>query len=710
MSDETKDEINIGDVSNSQAIAAGRNARASVTNNYILPDYRPDAVYNLPQPNPHFVGRAAQLEIIAANFASAANPLVVTQAIAGLGGVGKTQLALAYAHTRRDQYDMLWLLRANDVPTLNNELRLLGVTLELSTPEVQDADVIRTKVLNHLSSSKKRWLLLYDNVDELTPRELRPYLPGGGHLLITSRRAAAHWQAFGQTLALDTFTEAEATAFWQERKLPTAPELATLAQELGYLPLALEQAAAFMQVQQLPAAEYLAWFREARDSLWAEEEAPTDYPTTVATTWQIGFDHARQRKGAAELLNLCCFLDPDGIPLDLIKQVATLPPVGARRDAPLHQSTLQEVVADERQLRLALTALRDYSLLRQADDGTIALHRLVQTVARDRLGQEQARAWVELAVDLLCKAYHYDEYNMSTWVAAGDLIPHLTAATELAAQLNCESENNAYLNNLVGFFLFAWGRYVTAISFIERALAVYKAVLGDDHPKTSHSLNNMGYLLQAMGRLDEASTFYEQALAIRQKVLGDNHPDTAQSLNTMGGLLRAMGRLEEARPFLEQALAIRQKVLDDDHPSTADSLNNMGGLLEAMGRLEKAQTFYEQALAIRQKVLGNDHPDTATSFNNMGDLLYIMGQFAEARPFYEQALGIRKRVLGDDHPNTATSLKNLAVLANHEEDYVESAWLMRQALVIREKRLGPDHPDTVNSREDLAAIEAKISS
>ncbi|MCA9919374.1 MAG: hypothetical protein KC445_15550, partial [Anaerolineales bacterium] len=196
-------------------------------------------------------------------------------------------------------------------------------------------------------------------MDELTPRDLRPYLPGGGHLLITSRRATAHWQAFGQTLALDTFTQAEAAAFWQERKLPDAPELAKLAKELGYLPLALEQAAAFMQVQQLPAADYLAWFREARDSLWAEEDAPTDYPKTVATTWQIGFEHARQRKGAADLLNLCCFLDPDGIPLDLIQQVATL------ETSVFFKKTdvlLAEVVADERQLRLALTALRDYSL------------------------------------------------------------------------------------------------------------------------------------------------------------------------------------------------------------------------------------------------------------------------------------------------------------------------------------------------------------
>lgn len=142
------DEINVGNISHSQNIAIGRNAQVIV-----YPDYRPDAVYNLPPPNPHFVGRIDQLEMIAANFASAANPLVVTQAIAGLGGVGKTQLALAYAHMRRDQYDMLWLLRANDVPTLDNEFRLLGEALGLPV-RGQDAETTRTLVLSELSSGK----------------------------------------------------------------------------------------------------------------------------------------------------------------------------------------------------------------------------------------------------------------------------------------------------------------------------------------------------------------------------------------------------------------------------------------------------------------------------------------------------------------------------------------------------------------------------
>ena len=697
------DEIKVNNIEKSEGIAIGDGARVDINKTYVLSAYRPDAVHNLPPPNPHFVGRTEQLEQIAQNFANAANPLVVTQAIAGLGGVGKTQLALAYAHTRRAQYNMLWLLRASDVPTLDNELRLLGEALGLPV-RGQDAEAIRTLVLSHLSSSQKQWLLLYDNVDELTPRDLRPYLPGGGHLLITSRRAAAHWQTFGQTLALDTFTEAEAVKFWQERELPAAPELAELAKELGQLPLAMEQAAAFMQVQQLPAAEYLSWFREARESLWAEEEPPTDYPKTVAATWQIGFDHARQRKGAADLLNLCCFLDPDGIPLDLVKQVTTLdPPVGARRDAPLQIATLQEVVGDERQLRLALTALRDYSLL-QVEDDMITLHRLVQTVARDRMGQERERAWVELAVDLLVKAYPYDPRKVETWAAAGDLLPHFMTVTYFAHIYNCKTENTAHLNHETGYFVQSRGNYATAKLFYERALAIFEELLGTAHPFTTTILNNLGSLLHAMGNLDKARSHLERALSAKEKLLGSEHPETGAAIANLGSLIQDMGKLDEAKPYFERAVGIFKKAPEPNHSNLAIGLTNLGGLLHKMGELASARAYYEEALTIKMIIFGPRHPSTAQSLNNLGGLMYDLNDLASAKLYLEQALSIREQTLPPAHPKLAESLNNLGGLLKDFGEWTKALQYYKRALIIREKVLGPDHPDTANSLNNLGNL------
>ncbi|MCP5096507.1 MAG: tetratricopeptide repeat protein, partial [Chloroflexi bacterium] len=554
-------EIRTDNIDKSIGVAVGRGATANVT--LTLPDTRPEAVIHLPPLNERFTGRTAQLAAIAKTFGEKDNRIAITQAISGLGGVGKTQLAIAYAYTHRDQYDMIWLLQADGTITLDSELRQLGTTLGLDLTNI-DADTARKMVLSALGTSKKQWLLLYDNADNIPPRELRHYLPSGGHLLITSRRAATQWGNVARPLILETFTPDEADAFWQNHSFSAEDVLTDLTAALDHLPLAMEQAAAFMHKQQMAPADYLAWFKEQRDSLWANEDTPDDYPFTVATTWKIGFDHAQKQAGAADLLHLCCFFAPDGIPLALIKAgTEQLPP------------QLAELVTDKRQLMLAVTALRDYSLARQDEDGNLSIHRLVQTVARDRMSAEQRAEWGHVVIELLI-ANLGDWKRLHEWADGKNLLPHMITVAESGTQQNWGTERLAYLCNKVGYYLIFLGEYTAARPFYEQALAIRQQVLGDDHSDTANSLNNMGSLLNAMGELAQARPYLEQALAIRQQVLGDDHPDTAQSLNNMGTLLNAMGELAQAQPLYKQALAIRQQVLGDDHSDTANSLNNMG--------------------------------------------------------------------------------------------------------------------------------------
>ncbi|MCP4426852.1 MAG: hypothetical protein GY803_20380, partial [Chloroflexi bacterium] len=265
------DSITAGDISNSQAIAIGDGAAATVV--YNLPDTRPHSVNNLTPFNPNFTGRYATLTAVADAFDASDDSIVVTQAISGMGGVGKTQAALAYAHLHRDRYDIIWRLQADDTTALDNDLRQLGETLGLDAA-AKDAPTMRRMVLSHLSTSRKATLLLYDNADRIEPRDLRPYLPSDCHLLITSRRDDSQWSGLARTLTLGTFTEAEAMAFWarrMERELEREEEggFAALGEELGHLPLALEQAAAFMLKRKKGAAAYLKQFKERRAALWA---------------------------------------------------------------------------------------------------------------------------------------------------------------------------------------------------------------------------------------------------------------------------------------------------------------------------------------------------------------------------------------------------------------------------------------------------------
>ncbi|MCZ7669410.1 MAG: tetratricopeptide repeat protein [Chloroflexi bacterium] len=553
-------------------------------------------------------------------------------------------------------------------------------------------------VRSWLNSTDKRWLLLCDNADETEPRRLRHFLPQNpkGRILITSRNP--HWQSLGSVLRLDVFTPDEAAAFWRE-KLGAGDETkrAELAAELGFLPLALEQAAA-----------YMAENSESRSLPGAVPGAATSVVARYASTRRLPRHHYHhlehqlcpgaanpgRRRPAQPMLLFSARRHPAG--------AADRPRRGAAPD-------LAAVLPDDLARNKALHALTGYSLLTR-QDGTVTIHRLVQTVARDQMKTELAQTWVEAAVDLLRKAYRYDPHDMNTWPMCAELLPHLRITTELADEREIHTNHAAFLNNEAGFYLNQNGQYTAARPFYERALAIREQALGPDHPDTAQSLNNLGALHSAMGNLSEARPFYERALAIREQALGSDHPDTARSLNNLGALHRAMGNLSEARPFYERALAINEQALGPDHPDTARSLNNLGYLHRAMGNLSDARPFYERALAITEQALGPDHPDTARSLNNLGSLLQDMGNLSEARPFYERALAIREQALGPDHPDTALSLNNLAVLSYYENDKAEAAHLMQRALIIWEAALGSDHPDTQSSRQSLSIIQSELNS
>lgn len=714
--------------------------------------------------NPNFTGREPMLARLDAQLHRAQGTVVVSQAITGLGGVGKTQLAVEYIYRQQADaqtaYDLVWWLRADTVVNLAADMAALAVAVGAMSPEDPDQQAALNAARRWLAQTARRWLLLVDNADDLPPRALSPYLPaaGQGHILITSRYP--HWGGLvGQDriLPLDTFTRPESLAFLQTRlpvrsrrfiafdgnKLPTTneneeeeAEMDRLADLLGDFPLALEHAVAYMETRQMDCAAYRQLYERQRQELWRRATPPDRYHATITTTWQMAFEQIQKTPGAVDLLNLCCFLAPEEIPLDLI-----------RNQTSEVSETSEVSLADPLALADAVAALRRYSLVAREGD-SLRLHRLVQTVARDRMPPELARQGVETAVYLLRQAYRFNQHDITTWARCGELLPHLQAACEQADVYGIETNNLAFLNNETGAYLDHYGNLAAARPYYERALAIREKVLGAEHPSTAQSLNNLGYLLQVRGDYERARSYLDRALVIREKVLGAEHPDTALSLNNLGNLLQTIGDYAGAKSYLERALSIWEKVLGPEHPDTAFSLNNLGHLLDCMGDYTAARPYYERALVIREKVLGPEHPSTAaslnnlglllqatgdnagaltyveralniqekvlgpehpniaSSLNNLGGLLQTIGDYAGARPHYERALAIREKVLGPTHPNTASTLNNLAVLCYYQGDYQEAARLMRRALAISEQRLGPQHPDTVSSRKNLAAIEA----
>ena len=662
---------------------------------------------HLPPFNPNFTGRSDLLQWLANDQTSNdGNHMVSMRAICGLGGVGKSQLALAYAYNHLEAYDLVYWLSVEPESTVGSELATLGRALGLPVDDIADQQKIIQQVKAWLAGTSRRWLLLFDNADSIEPRALRPYLPGSGpgRVIIASRNC--NWAGVvgrEQVRSIDVFTSAEAVDFVQGRLPDEDPvAIAALAEELGYLPLALEHAVAFMETRASSAAAYRRLYQEKRQALWARAEPPDAYHATITTTWEMGFQHARQTPGASELLNLCCCLAPDSIPLTLIQQIREI-----ELPHPQVAEPLLALLADELAFGDALLALSRYALLTHERD-TICLHRLVQQVALDRMGAERRNAWVETAVALLAATWSFDQHDMSSWPACAALLPQMSAVAIVATQAGLESEQVAQINSDTGFYLNAFGEPTIARAYYERGLAIREAILSPDHLDTARSLNNLGALLKTMGELADARIYMERALAIREAVLGPDHPDTAITIDNLGTLLFSVGDLAAARPHFERALAIREAELGEDHPDTARSLNNLAFLLDSLGDFAGAKPHYERSLAINESKLGPDHPLTATSLNNLGYILRAMGDLAGARHRYERALAIRETVLGANHPDTASSLHNFAWLHHDEGAYQIAHDLLQRALAIREAKLGANHPKTVSSRESLAIIAQKL--
>ena len=646
-------------------------------------------IWNVPhRRNPNFTGREDLLGQLRTALTSG-QPAALAQTLVGLGGVGKTQLATEYAYRYASDYGVVWWVRAEDPTTLAADYALLARELDLLEQAEQDQSIVVASVRRWLQQNQG-WLIIFDNARE--PAEVRPYLPqgGGGHVLITTRDHA--WRAVVRAVTVKVFSPDEAVIFLLNRTGQTDESAArALAADLGELPLALEQAGAYMDVKGRSLTEYLQLFQTHQQEVLRRGPSPEDYPATVATTWELAFQQVAEASPAgADLLHLCAFLAPDTIPRGLLSGGAEYLP------QPLASTVTDPFTFDD-----AVEAVLRYSLV-EVRDGGLSMHRLVQAVARDRLEREARRAWSEASARLVNGAFPHVE--VQTWSTCAQLLPHALAVAGHAEPLHVADEVLGRLLNQVGFYLKERAQFADARRAFERALAMHARVLGPDHPDTALSLNNLGYVLQAQGDLAGARPYLERALDIVEKTMGPNHPDTAQCLNNFGWLLRDQGELTGAYRYLERALDIRERVLGPNHPTTAESLINFGWLLRDQGDLAGARPYFERALIIYQRVLGPDDLATALALNNLGWLLRDQGDLAGARPYLEHALAIRERELGPDHPTTGTSLNNFGLLLWDQGDLIDARLNLERALAIRERMLGPSHPDTGNSLNNLAAL------
>ena len=647
--------------------------------------------------NPNFTGRVELLRDLREAL-DGEKSAALTQAIHGLGGVGKTQLAIEYAYRYANHYSLIWWVRSETPESLNADWEALARRMNLVSQEdrLEQGQVI--EIVRGALEQRTEWLLVFDNAPN--PDAIESYIPHGsaGHVVVTSRYSA--WGRLAHPLPVRVWQPRESVEFLLKRTRQEDEAAAgRLAEELGYLPLALEQAAAYIEHAGRSLAGYLALFRERKLALFQHGSSGSDEEATVSTTWDISFEQARKESSAAvDLLRLCAFLGPDDIPMEVIVHgIEHIP------------EPLSAALQDPLELDKAIIALRNYSLVEVAepepDERRLSIHRLVQAVTFDRLSEEGRKAWAEAAVGVVNKAFPFDADDVRSWPVCARLGTHAVQAVKHAEKLQVGIESTARLLNQLGMYSQGRAELDQAKDYFERALAIDEKVYGPEHPDVARDANNIGQILKAQGDLEGALGWTKRALTISEKVYRPEHPTVAIHANNIGQILLAQGDLEGALKWTKRALAIDEKVHGPEHPTVAIRANNIGQILLAQGGLEGALEWTKRALAIDEKVYGREHPKVATYANNVRQILKAQGDLEQALEWTKRALVIDEKVYGPEHPDVAIDANNIGDILRAQGDLEGALGWTKRALAIFEKAYGEDNPSTRAVAGNLEAIK-----
>ena len=628
--------------------------------------------------NVNFAGREDELKTLRQTLSSGGSASV-TQTITGLGGVGKTELALEYVYRSAGCYSGVWWLRAETQSTLLADYAAMATVLELAGSKDKKQKELVKDVQAWLNRHAG-WLLIFDNAR--APAQIQMLLPTSQnhHLIVTSRMP--HWGTISVQLKLSVMTEFEASTFLAARTgLTNSEESSLLAAALGRLPLALEQAAAYIKECGMTYSKYLSLLDVEAPRLLRRGK-PINYQYTIASTWNVSLRYVlRQNPGAMNLLRSVAFLHPDAIPLSLLQKVSKY-----------FASEQFMYPHNEVEFYDAVRLLGKLSLVAIFYD-QLSIHRLIQLVIREQMNLQERQQLVKAVLGTITGEFQFNELDVDTWRTSNELVPHCVEIVRRA--LECEIHPNDLanlaltagkclrnyedletaesiltsvihvlgssgdgdtkiltlcLNELAAVYM-TWGRGEEALPFLQQALGLDKANFGPQSMHAAVRMTNIGVVYyitydhakkQIKELLVKAIKMYQAALPIFEKHATDREGRLRLGtlVNNIGCVYNRLLEFDKALEYLSKALEISRGLNESDDYGSALTTMSIGTSYHGRGEYEKGAEYHSKALAILQGLVGNEHSQIGQAYFGLAQDFFKLGRLADARKCYLRAVEI----------------------------------------------------------------------
>ena len=633
---------------------------------------------NVPPRNPNFTGRSDLLDQLSMRLAAGGTTAILPAALHGMGGIGKTQIAVEYIYRHLNDYEVVWWIQAAQPAQVRAALNELAQHLRL--PGVSEAAAAVPAVLEalRLGQPHRRWLLVFDAAE--SPDTIRHFFPtnGPGKILITSRNP--EWASVARPLEVAVFHRDESVELLKRRGPEMDDEDADqLADKLGDLPLAIEQAAAWRAETGMPVREYLRLFDEKVAEI-LDTSAPTGYEVSVAAAWNVSFDELKTRSPAAhQLLQVCAFFAPEPITRSLFTGVRGVS-ISPELDAALR---------DPMQLSRSIRDIARYGLAKiDHRNNTLQLHRLVQLVLRNRMSPEQREEKQHGAHVLLANYDPNDPKSAVQWARYQEVLPHVSAS-ELT---ECEDPWVRQLVINLMQFLYFWGDYDEAAALAKQAVSRWTELLGETDPQVLEAASYRGLYLWMRGRYAEAAELNQRTLELRRQVSGDNSEETITAQLRVAVDTRTRGDFLGAREQNEQIYQTAKTLYGEDDPITLQAAHDLAASVRLCGDYRRAFELDQRTSQRRAEVLGYDNVDTLNTLSGMFMDRRELGDYPLARLEHERIAQRVQELLGEDKSDTLRRFGYLAVARRKDGDHAGALELSTKALELYRRRYGEDHP------------------